>query len=135
MKEDEEEKNKEEGKGEEEKKDRTRRKSWSRRGRRCRKRRKRNRGKIQKEVIVNDIEFKGINVDNQVLLFRTLCFCNKGAFNEALFELPSLYEESTWHIHTLVLNPGLFPFSDIRVRYHEVLLHRKTQAVLPQFLR
>ena len=50
------------------------------------------------------------------------------------WKLPSLYEESTKHIHTLVLKIGLFPASDFCVSYHRVLLAQRTQALLPHFL-
>ena len=42
--------------------------------------------------------------------------------------------ESTWHIHTLVSQIGLFPASDFWVSYHRVLLPQRTQALLPYFL-
>ena len=97
-------------------------------------RRSRNRRERQKEAKDKDKDINGINVDNEVLKSRTLSFCNKSLFIQALFELPSLNEESTWHIHTPVSKPGLFPTSDIRARYLEVLLYQRTQAVLPHFL-
>jgi len=65
----------------------SRRNRWCRMSRRRRKRDRRERSKVS----VKDIDINGVNFDNEVLLFKTLCFCNKGVFYEALFKLPSLY--------------------------------------------